>query len=123
MESNIKNLKLKRVESLENILKIIRSWDKSYEMGMEIIEKIGFSLEEIKEINSLLEPSRGFVPFDELYEERLKTVKNEYGNLLEKLEGEKEKLLQFIKETGLKIKVKKSYILNEKKSIFIDKDL
>lgn len=123
MEANIRDLKFKRVEVLENILKIIKEWDKSYEMGIEIIENIDLELEEIKVINNLLEASKSFIPFDQLYEEKLIIIKDEYGKLLENLEGEKEKLLQLIKETRLKDKVKKSYILNEKGSIFIDKDL
>lgn len=123
MESNIEGLKLKRIEILENILKKIKGWDKTYEMGIEIIETIETGLEELKEISNLLETVLGFIPFSETYGEKIVIVMDEYRVLLDKLEIEREKLLELIKETKLKEKVKDNYILNDKGSIFIDKDL
>lgn len=120
MEPNIEDLKVERLEILEDVLKIIEDWDKSYEMGIEIIEGVGLGLEEIKSINDHFD---SFVPFDEAYEEKLTRLRDDYGNFLESLQGEKEKLLELIKETGLKKRVKESYILNDKGSVFIDKDL
>lgn len=123
MEPNIEGLKLKRIHILKDILKEIKDWDKTYELGIEIIEWVDSSLEELKEINNLLEAKIGFVPFDESYEERILEVQREYGFLLEELEVEKANLLELIKEIRLKEKIKNSYILKKKDSVFIDKDL
>lgn len=123
MEPNIEDLKLKREKILKNILKEIKKWDKTYEVGITIIESIDLSLEELKETNNQLESKVGFVPFDAPYETNILAVQREYAYLLEKLEIEKEKLLDLIKETRLKEKVKNNYILKKNESIFIDKDL
>ncbi|OLS03779.1 hypothetical protein [Tissierella creatinophila] len=123
MEPNIENLKLERIEILENILKKIKRWDKTYEMGIEIIDDVEVILEELKEINNLLESSLGFFPLDKPYEEKIGTVRWEYSVFLDELKIKREKLLELIKETRLKEKIKNNYILNDRGSIFIDKDL
>ena len=123
MEPNIESLKLKRTHILEDILKRIKDWDKTYEAGIKIIDRVDLSLEELKEINTYLETQLGFVPFDEPYEEGIRSLKEDYKILLDELEIEKANLLELIKEIRLKEKVKNSYILQKNNSIFIDKDL
>lgn len=65
MEPNIEDLKVERLEILEDVLKIIEDWDKSYEMGIEIIEGVDLGLEEIKSINTP-DFKAGRVVFEEL---------------------------------------------------------
>lgn len=122
MESNPVKLD-KRLAILEEVLEAIRSWDKTYDMGIAIIESVGLSLEDLKTINTSIATSSGSTPFDEVYRDKMSLVVEEYGGLLDKLEIERKELLKLIKETRLKEQVKHSYILKDKDSIFIDKDL
>lgn len=123
MESNIKDFNRKRIDILDHILEAIRKWDKTYEMGIDIIDTIDLRLEELKAMDREYEKSSGPIPLDEAYRDKMTLVAAEYEELLEKLEVERKKLLELIQETKLKDKVKNSYILKEKESVFIDKDL
>ncbi len=123
MESNIDNLKAKRIELVDGGLKSIGGWDKSYEAGIEIIDGVEDSLGEIQRINNLLEDSHSSMDFDEIYQEKISQLKDEYRAFLDLLEIEKKKLLELIKEAGLREKVKNNYIQKDSESMFIDKDL
>lgn len=123
MEPNIKEFNLKRINILEDILEIIRNWDKTYEMGIDIIAKVEVNLEELKSIDKQLQSILGSIPFEDSYRDKMSLVAKEYEELLKNLEIERKKLLDFIRETRLKDKIKNSYILKEKESVFIDKDL
>lgn len=123
MAANIDKLKLKREEMLENILKTIKSWDGSYEVGISIIDDVDLALEELKSINGSIETISASIPPDEIYRENMTLIVKEYEDLLKQLEIERKKLLELIKETRLKDEVKNSYIFKKKNSIFIDKDL
>lgn len=116
-------LKEKRVNILKEILEEIKKWDKTYEVGIDIIDSVELKLEELKTTNGLLETHSRSIPFDEPYEKYILLVRDEYKQLIAELEVEKKKLLKLIKEISLKDKIKNSYILKDRDSIFIDKDL
>ena len=121
MEPNIVEFRAKRKEILEEVLEEIKAWDGSYEEGIGIIESVEVYLADLKELNSLLSQDPDL--FDGSYEKALVDFKEAYEVFLSKLDIEKKKLLELIKETRLKEKVKNSYILKDKDSVFIDKDL
>lgn len=123
MAANIGELKVKRKEILENILKTIKSWDGTYEVGISIIEDVDLALEELKAINSSIETISASDLNDNTYREKMILIVKEHEDLLKELKIERKKLLKLIKETRLKESVKNSYILKEKDSIFINKDL
>lgn len=116
-------LKEKRLDLLKDILEEIRKWDKTYEVGIDIVDSVELKLKELKTANILLENQPGFIPFDQSYEKYILLVRDEYQELIEGLEVEKKKLLKLIREINLKDKVRNSYILKDRASVFIDKDL
>ena len=117
------DLKVKREKVIDTMEDTVTRWDGTYESGIEIIERIQESIEDIEKINNLIEEGSGSLPYDNLYEEKIRSFKKTYEYLLKKLEIEKKKLFELMKETRLKDEVKGSYILKKNKSIFIDKDL
>lgn len=123
MDANIALLRRNRQNVLDEILKVVKDWDKTYEMGIEIVDKIAEPLKELGSINNSLRSKLGFVPFDKPYEKCILSLEKEYGIIIERLEVERKKLLELIKETKLKEKVRDNYILKDRDSIFIDKDL
>lgn len=123
MESNIESLKVKREKTLQRMEEKIEAWDGSYEAAMEIIEQIDLAIGELENINGSIKKTLVSIPYDGVYEKKILAFKESYGRFLEKLEIEKAKLFKLMKETRLKDEVKDSYIVQERKSIFIDKDL
>lgn len=123
MESNIEALKSKRIEVLKDIVEVIESWDKTNERGIEIIESVDLQLQDLKKINNQLELGLGNIAYDEEYEDFILITREKYKDLIKALDGERESLLDLIKEIKLKEKIKNSYILTQNDSVFIDKDL
>jgi len=123
MDTNLENLLAKRDQFIKNIEEGINGWEGSVEEAVKIVEKNQTHFKNLesldKELRAISHPSI----YSKEYEDRLKDILQAQKELIGKIKAKKESLLHGMKQLKKKEKVINNYISQDKRSIFIDKDL
>lgn len=112
-----------RNHMLDKIIKDLKDWNGTPELGVEIINNNEANLDRIKDINQKLEEFASIDIQNEEYEYKLNLIFNEQKKLMESLKGKQKELFHSIQQLGKRENVRESYVSTKQEPIFIDKDL
>lgn len=120
---SLQDLLDRKNQLLDSILSGIRGWDGTIEAGIDLIESNQEKLDSIKEINrQLYSIEENLVEMDS-YNEKLKLIADELGQLTTSMKEARKLVIQEKKVLERKNEVLDNYISKNNKSIFIDKDV
>lgn len=123
MDSNIdlvEQLKL-RDETLDILVKRVKSWDETPQSGIEIIEENKADIEKLQSIERFL-GNNGYSDIDEEYINKITILLEGEKKIVNSLLMRKAELENIMKQLGNKDKIINNYLKKNESSLFIDRD-
>lgn len=123
MGSDINSQELLKIQDniLDNMINRIKSWDKSPEIAMEIIEKNEVDIDKLQSIEKSLK-EKNISYGHRAYLDKVTFILEEERIILSTLSKRKDEVGDIINQLSKKDKIKNNYIKQNKNSIFIDQD-
>lgn len=122
MESNLKELKTKRQEILNSLIEISKTWDGTWEMGLELIESWDEDFRCLQDLDFRIRKVDD--SYDQTYHKALENFMSIYSRILKVLDGERNSALKGLKDIQIGKKKGKAYIVSPvSSSLFVDKDI
>lgn len=120
---NLEGYLKERLILSKDILSLLKNRKEDIDSLEEVVEESGRLIEELKEVTLKLSIYDVEDINDPLYERNLKLILEENKLLVSQIEVEKKKLLENMKQTNKANEIRDSYVAQDIKPMFVDKDL